>query len=287
MDQYSFIWYFFVYGMLGWCAEVMYATLVERVFVNRGFLNGPICPIYGVGTITVLLFLDPLRANLGILYVASAVLVTLIEGITGYLLDKIFHHKWWDYSSHPFNIGGYVCLLFSLLWGVALVIIVRVVHPAIQKGIRLIPHTAGVVLLVILSGALLADLYVTVAGILKLNKRLEAMEKIAAELKALSNKMGESISGNVLDTLEAQKEGRKMLGDAHAEGMKKLGEIQMEGRKRLEDAQAELRKRYQEMIHYRNKVGNRLLKAFPTMQSRQHQNVLNELKEYVKSRGWK
>ncbi|MDD7770490.1 putative ABC transporter permease [Suipraeoptans intestinalis] len=286
MRVYEFIWYFFAYGILGWCVEVMYATVVQKTFVNRGFLNGPICPIYGVGVAVVLLFLEPLRTNLLLLYIVGTVLVTVIEGITGYVLDKLFHHKWWDYSNRPFNIGGYVCLLFSLIWGVALVAIVLLIHPVIQKGVQLIPTTVGLVLLVLLTGALLADLYVTVAGILKLNKKLEAMEKIAAELKVLSNKVGESLSENVLDTLEVQKEGKKRLEDVQAEGRKKLEEMQLEGRKKLEDAQAELRKRYQEMMDYRSKVGNRLLKAFPKMQSREHQSMLNELKEYARNRKW-
>ena len=110
---------FFVYGFLGWCTEVAFAAFKERRFVNRGFLNGPICPIYGVGVTMVIWCLDPVRENLLILYVASVILVTVLEGLTGYAMDKIFHNKWWDYSNMPMNIGGYVCVLFSLIWGVA------------------------------------------------------------------------------------------------------------------------------------------------------------------------
>ena len=126
MQIYYLMLYFFVYGFLGWCTEVAYATTKQRKFVNRGFLNGPICPIYGVGVTVVVYFLTPYKDNLILLYALSTVLVTVLEGLTGYLMDKIFHHKWWDYTNQPLNIGGYVCLIFSLVWGVACVLIVRV-----------------------------------------------------------------------------------------------------------------------------------------------------------------
>ena len=101
-------------------------------------------------------------------------------------MDRIFHQKWWDYSGQPLNIGGYVCLPFSLIWGVFCVFIVKCFQPLVAHLIGYIPHIAGIVILVILSIAMLADLYVTASAILKLNKRLEAMEKIAAELREFS-----------------------------------------------------------------------------------------------------
>ena len=101
MQIYYLMLYFFVYGFLGWCTEVAYATTKQRKFVSRGFLNGPICPIYGVGVTVVVYFLTPYKDNLILLYALSTVLVTVLEGLTGYLMDKIFHHKWWDYTNQP------------------------------------------------------------------------------------------------------------------------------------------------------------------------------------------
>ena len=150
MQIYYLMLCFFVYGFLGWCTEVAYATTKQRKFVNRGFLNGPICPIYGVGVTVVVYFLTPYKDNLILLYVLSTVLVTVLEGLTGYLMDKIFHHKWWDYTNQLLNIGGYVCLIFSLVWGVACVLIVRVIHPVIHKILTFIPHTLGLIMLAVL-----------------------------------------------------------------------------------------------------------------------------------------
>ena len=217
MQIYYFMLYFYVYGFLGWCTEVCYASLRERRFVNRGFLNGPICPVYGVGVGIVVFLLAFQDWGLVSLYVVSTGLVTTIEGVTGYLMDKIFHHKWWDYSNQPLNIGGYVCLMFSLAWGIACVLIVRVIHPVIYRGLTWIPFTFGIVILVILSAALFSDVCTTTAGIIKLNKKLEMMEKIAVELKEISDLLGENLHENVMETLERSEEARIHLDMAASE----------------------------------------------------------------------
>ncbi len=258
---YYFILFFYVYGFLGWCTEVAYATIREQRFVNRGFLNGPICPVYGIGVGMVVILLTSREWSLVALYVVSTVLVTAIEGVTGYLMDKLFHHKWWDYSNQPLNIGGYVCLLFSLAWGIACVLIVRVIHPIIFKGIVLIPVTAGIILAFILSIALFADIYTTTAEILKLNKKLESMEKISIELKEISNLLGENIHENVMETMERSEGARTQL--------------------ELKTKYAELKEKYAELSERSGVITRRLVGAFPKMESRLYKEPLNELKKYI------
>ena len=273
-ELYYFALSFFVYGFLGWCTEVAYAAAKQGKFVNRGFLNGPICPVYGIGVGVVVQFLTPVENNLVLLYISSTILVTVIEGITGFLLEKIFHNKWWDYSEQPLNIGGYVCVLFSLIWGVFCVLIVKIIHPLIYKVLTMIPLVLGIVVMACLAVGLLADLYVTASGILKMNRRLEAMEKIAAELKDLSNKVGENIYENVMEGMEFQEEKKEQFSNAR-EGLKE----------RLEEPKArmeELKAKYEEMAENRTKVGERLVKAFPKMQSRQHKEIFEELRERVR-----
>ena len=301
MQIYLFILYFFVYGFLGWCTEVAYATVKQKKFVNRGFLNGPICPVYGIGVGTVVILLGSKQWGLAVLYIVSTVLVTAIEGVTGYLMDKLFHHKWWDYSNQPFNIGGYVCLIFSLAWGVACVIIVRVIHPVIQEGIELIPYRLRLVLITVFGTAGIADLYVTTAGILKLNKKLEAMEKIAAELREISDKLGENIHENVMETMEISEERKKQWDTTvsglrerwdhaleeqkdHLEEQKDRMEEQMARIAELRSKRAELKSRYAELAGRSSRVTRRLLGAFPGMESRLHKEILNELKLRVRRR---
>lgn len=287
MGIYEILAYFFVYGVLGWCVEVAFAAVKEGRFVNRGFLNGPICPIYGVGVVSVIFSLQGFSESLLILYLASAVLVTFIEWLTGYVMDRIFHQKWWDYSGQPLNIGGYVCLPFSLIWGVFCVFIVKCFQPLITHLIGYIPHIAGIVILVILSIAMLADLYVTASAILKLNKRLEAMEKIAAELREFSDRMGENIYENVKDGMEKEeqlkskvasmKEVRKELRAEYSAGKEEWYKSQQQ---KLD----ELKGRYDSLVNGLGSVGERLVKAFPNMESRIHKDALREVKKRVAMR---
>ena len=280
MRIYEGLLYFFIYGILGWCAEVAFAAVKERRFVNRGFLNGPICPIYGVGVVMVVVFLEPFEDQWLLLYLASAVLVTLIEGMTGYVLDKLFHHKWWDYSELPLNIGGYVCLLFSVVWGVACVVIVKAVHPLVGDLCALTPLGAGILILSVLSAALAADLTVTVGGILRWNRQLDAMEKIAADLRELSGKMGENIYENVMDTMEL----REKVDAAVEEKRQQLAEQRQLLAETKEQA-AELRRKYKELAERSLRTGRHMLRAFPKLQSRRHKEILEQIRERIRTEG--
>ena len=141
---YEVVWIFVIYAFIGWCTEVAYAATEKGVFVNRGFLNGPYCPIYGCGVLIVVAVLTPLKHNLIILFLGSFLMTSLLEFFTGFILEKAFHNKWWDYSDKPFNIKGYVCLKFSILWGLACSFIMLVLHPIIYRFIKTIPHMLGV-----------------------------------------------------------------------------------------------------------------------------------------------
>ena len=313
MDIYYMILYFFVYGFLGWCAEVGFAAVKEHNFVNRGFLNGPICPIYGVGVTIVIAFLTPYKDNLILLYISSVILVTLLEGVTGWAMDKIFHNKWWDYSKQPLNIGGYVCLIFSLVWGIACVAIMDLIHPLIHQALTFIPRTLGIVLMVILGIAMFADIYVTASAIFKFNKRLASMEKIAGELHEISDQIGEDIYETVVAAMEKQEVSRQKLDEAAAEWkektqeatsgllektqetasglfektqetasglLEKTQEISDEMRSRIGD----LKTRYQDLSIKTPKVSRRLVKAFPKMESRNYKVQLEELRKKVNER---
>lgn len=261
MELYNWNLYFYVYGVLGWCTEVAYAACKHGKFVNRGFLNGPICPVYGIGVGVVVQFLMPLRHQELLLYVASTVLVTLIEGLTGFLLDKIFHHRWWDYSSLRFNLGGYVCLRFSLIWGSVCVFIVKVFHPIVLDLLAMIPFYVGLVMIVILGISLLADLYVTASAILKFNKRLQSMERIAEELRNLSDKMGENIYEGVASSAEAREAGLKRMED----GKNQLASYKENFMDKVEAAQANIQER---MENAQESMQERIESAQESMQER-------------------
>ena len=246
---------FFIYGFIGWCAEVAFAAVKEKKFVNRGFLNGPLCPIYGVGVTAVVMLMRPFEENLLPLFAASAILVTVLEWLTGFLLEVLFHHKWWDYTEMPLNLNGYVCLPFSLMWGSACVVIVKLLHPLIFKGYSFLPVWIGTVFLSVLGAALIADLYDTVSGILKMNKKLEKMEEIVAELHQISEQLGENIYHNVMEGMERQEAIREKREEYHQS---------------IRQREEELREKYAEFMEHSSRTGRRMLRAFPKMQSKRH-----------------
>lgn len=302
MDIYFVALYFFVYSFLGWCTEVAFAAFKEHRFVNRGFLNGPFCPIYGFGVSLVIVFLTPYRSNLIFLYIASVILVTVLEGLTGWAMDKIFHHKWWDYSGMPLNIGGYVCLLFSLVWGVACVFIMNLIHPLIHKGLAILPHTLGIILIVLLGILLIVDTCVTSSAIFKFNRQLEHMEKIAAELHELSEQLGENIYSTTVRVMEAadeiQEKAQDVMEDLHErhqeaaenvrakaqEAMEELYERRQDTAESVREHIEELKNRYSELNQGTGKVTKRLLQAFPTLESHHHKERIDEIRQQLKAK---
>lgn len=287
--MYYLILYFFVYGFLGWCTEVAFAACKERKFVNRGFLNGPICPMYGIGVGIVVQFLTPYKENLVLLYIASVVMVTALEWVTGFILEKIFHNKWWDYSKMPLNLNGYVCLLFSLIWGVACVLIVDFIHPLIHKVLSWIPFPVGMTLIVVLSIVMFVDLYVTASTILKMNKHLEKMKEIAADLHRISDELGESIYQEVVEVLE-RKDGWKLkVQEASGDFKDKIqgasggvkDKIQGVSDEAMEKI-ADLKKKYKEIGGKGTQISRRLLKAFPRIESERYREAMEDLKKFLR-----
>ena len=190
-------------------------------------------------------------------------------------MDKLFHNKWWDYSKLPFNIGGYVCLLFSLIWGVACVFIVYFVHPLIHQVLSLIPHTAGIALIAILGIALLSDMIVTTSAIVKFNQYLELLKHITDELHAISNQIGSELYQNVMHVLDMQESSRQKLDDVKLEVSE---EIRMQI--------VELKTRAQNLGEKVPKPARRLLKAFPKLESRNYKAQLELFRQKLGTAPW-
>lgn len=199
---YNLSFYFIIYAFIGWCLEVIFSFLETGKFVNRGFLNGPICPIYGFGGIIVIVCLRPLSDNLQLLFLGSVILTSILELITGIMLEKIFHRKWWDYSDKPFNINGYICLEFSIAWGIMCVVLVKAIHPIISNSIQVFPVEQGYIIMGIAYISILIDIIVTIAVILRLKNMMESIFAIINKLKGKINRIGETISEEVLELKE-------------------------------------------------------------------------------------
>lgn len=247
------LFYFIIYAFFGWCTEVAYAALCEGKFVNRGFLNGPVCPIYGFGVVAVITLMSPLANNLFILFAGSVILTSLMEYVTGFLLEKVFHEKWWDYSDIPFNIQGYICPKFSLLWGLACVFVVKLVHPTIVIGVKIIPNLAKVIILSVVFTALIVDCILTITSVLKIRKHIRVVYETEQLLKKISDTMGEKISDDVLNVKQKSPE--------------------------IEETLAELRQRYDELV--KNSKDRRLLKAFHNLEKLKNNEAIEGIRQAI------
>ena len=114
---YELFWLFFVYSFLGWIIETVYGSIKKKKFVNRGFFTGPVCFVYGTAAVLMTVFLWELKSSVVALFVGCAVMATIIEWVTGKLLERMNRHKWWDYSNKKWNFDGYICVQYSLIWG--------------------------------------------------------------------------------------------------------------------------------------------------------------------------
>ncbi|NLL71366.1 MAG: putative ABC transporter permease [Epulopiscium sp.] len=181
-DIHILFFFFIAYSFLGWCLEVLFHIYTQKKFINRGFLHGPVCPIYGSGAVLMILFLTPLQGNLLYLFVGGVVVATLLEYVTGYVLELAFDTKWWDYSKEPLNIKGYICLRFSLAWGIAGVFLMKILHPTIEKIILAIPEVVEGHLYTLLLIVFVVDVTLTINSLIEFRKILKELVAIKAEL---------------------------------------------------------------------------------------------------------
>ena len=219
-----------------------------------------------------------MKDNLLLLFFGSMVFTSLLEFIAGFAMERIFHDKWWDYSNNPFNIKGYICLEFSIIWGIACVLVVDIIHPIIMKLVNALPHTLGLWLMGALYVLLVTDAVLTLVELLKLPKRFKAMEELEAAITAVSDAMGE----NIYDSVERGRQRSEAFNEKHpdiaeksreymADMLEKRSEINQKVKER-EDANKEaLAARKAELeaklarLKGRNIVHRRIAKAYPQL----------------------
>lgn len=286
MTLYALLWYFLLYSSLGWAAEVVYQAVTKGLVVNRGFLNGPICPIYGVGMVGVLSLLGRFstggaQANLPLLFLLGMLLATLVELCGGWALDRLFHTRWWDYSDKPFHFHGYICLEFSLIWGFSILIATEEIHPFIRdRVVAPIPHPAGEILLALCYAGFLTDLALTVAMLSRLNRRLQELEEIQARMRGVSDKLSQVIGTTSLKTAQKVGEGQVQAALGRAELKDSVNQRLSAYQREMEQKKAELQRQADQLYSYllRSPMLGRMLDAFPQLRSHDHMELMEALK---------
>ncbi|WP_164845581.1 putative ABC transporter permease [Anaerosphaera multitolerans] len=231
--QYLFL--FFIFSFLGWAVEVLFIFIVHNRYVNTGTLNGPICPIYGFGLLFVLKFIYGLN-NVFLIFLGSALIATVVELIGGLLLYQILHKRWWDYSNIPFNYKGYICLRYSLFWGLGGTFVCYFLMPVILKLNSLLWNLTYLyyALTFAFTTVFIIDVVSSFLSIFKLRSKYAEINNIARELRHLGDEISRRLVDNVPD-LDINKEELKFEYLRIKEKYKNLLERELPKEKRFFD----------------------------------------------------
>lgn len=253
---------FFIYSFLGWCCECVYCSVPAGRLINRGFLNGPLCPVYGFGALAVIHCLTPVNFSLPLLFVCGLLVTSALEYFTGWLLETIFHAKWWDYSNMRFNIRGRVCLLNSVLFGLLGVFVMRVLHPFVGRMVGSLSFVMLIWFASALTTLLAVDLFLSVRTALQLSGKLDALRDALEDARARTDAV----------IMEKKLQLEEQYGASLSERVDRL----------LEKGEGlRLRERLDGLSRSSNILHRRMLDAFPHMQFPRSPASLEALREGV------
>ena len=180
--------FFFLYCFLGWVWESCYVSAKRRQWVNRGFLHGPMLPIYGTGAVIILLATIPVRDSLWLVFLLGMLAATALEYVTGAAMEALFKVRYWDYSKQPFNLNGYICLTSSLAWGFFSILLVRFIHPPIAGLLADVPSWLVDPLALVITVAFTVDVVRSVQEALDLKEVLTRLTEENEDLRRLAKR---------------------------------------------------------------------------------------------------
>jgi uncharacterized membrane protein len=269
---FTLFYYFIIYSFMGWCIETVYATINKKEFVNRGFLHGPFCPIYGFGTLSIIVLLKPIETNYIFLFLGSVFLTSTIEYLTGYILENSFNSTWWDYSDKRYNLHGRICLSFSIIWGFISIFILKVIHPYIVYIVNIIPNSPSMIIFHVMLLYFFIDFTVTVITIFKLKSLLTQLNNAYSEL---TDKLSE-FKFTLVNTPDISEFRIKL------DQLIESAEIKMSKRKSdIENIVKELKNKYDSLLIKRSPNYLRLIKAFPGLKFKGLDSILKDVKTKI------
>ena len=265
VDFYHIANWFYIYSFLGWLWETCYVSVRKGKLINRGFINGPLCTIYGCGALAVYLILLPVSGNLLFLFVGGIVVATALEYVTAVLMENIFHTSWWDYSDNKFNFQGRICLGCSLGWGLFTVGLFRVLHPVVSDIVELYPRRAGEIAVCVITVVYLVDFGFSAAAAFHIHERIpaweQALDQIQAELLVKAREKMESLEQNSGLSRERIK---KHLG-SKLEDITIIKGLEEKRNTMMAEISEELQKRKEAMAGKTSYNMRRFVKAYPNL----------------------
>lgn len=199
MKSVSYIFLLFmIYSFLGWVMEVVLKLITERKFINRGFFIGPYCPIYGTGVLLAIKLLTKFLDEPIVVFILAMVICSLVEYYTSFILEKLFHTSWWDYSDKKYNINGRICLEFMIPFGLGCLLVLYVVNPFITNLLNQIPENILNIIAIVLFIIFLIDVIVSLILIIRFSKisvnaKEDNTEKVTAYVKNVIVNKGKAL----------------------------------------------------------------------------------------------
>lgn len=307
--MYSYAWYhwiafFFIYCFLGWIFESTYVSLKEHRFVNRGFLKLPMLPIYGTGSVMMLWVSLPVQDNPLLVYIFGVIATTILEYLTGYVMEQLFKVRYWDYSYKKYNLHGYICLSSSVAWGFLTLLMTEVLHKPVERFVLGLSLNTELAFIIVVGVLFLADTIRSARNAFSMARALESMIRLKAELESMQVQMA------LLKAVISQRVGeirdeyplpvpqfpsiRDMLvmpdrlSEFKSQTKQKASELKNETEAalyaRLESLAQRLNSAYEKrdsIAGYLNRHRTNLLKRYPTASSRKFAEALKELKDML------
>lgn len=242
--------YLIIYSFFGWILESVLKTVIQRKFVNSGFLHGPFCPIYGFGAGIMLMFLNNFKEKPILLFIIAFFVLSVWEYIVGWMLEKIFKTKYWDYSNYKINLQGRVCLVNSLFWGFLGVIFIKYMHPFIAQKVQLLPENILIYTVTIILLAEIVDLIVSIVKVLNIKTKLDTISQISETIKE------------------------------KLEELKQIANNTQINKEHIQEVIEELKYKQTTIKRKLIRQTNRLKKAFPTMKSETIETI-EKINDYV------
>lgn len=282
---------FFVYCVIGWIYESIYVSVTTKKLTNRGFMRGPVIPLYGCGAIVMLWATIPFRSNIFLTYVSGMLAATLLEYITGVVMEALFKVRYWDYSDKKFNFQGHIWLAASLLWGVFTVLLVYFIQYPMDKLVCSISNKVLRTVVDVVAILFIVDLTLSVKTAIDIRNVLVRMDAVKAELSHMQRRIDIILAFAEDDVSRIRSARHERIADIIDSLEDRLAlvreriDIPDDVRDEIVELRAKvamIKERMPQLAGVKDFLRREMLKGNPTMISKHFAESLEDLKKYIR-----
>ncbi len=280
-SQTQWILMFYIYCLIGWIWECCYVSVQKRKWINRGFLYGPWLPIYGSGAIIILFTTLPVSSDNLLVFLVGMLSATVLEYVTGAVMERLFHMRYWDYSNLPCNVNGHICFGVSIGWGIFSVILIRFIHPPVERFVLAVSGEIADAVSLGLTVLFTVDVTKSVQNALDLKKLMEKLtssSEVVERMEECFHTLTEKMNSNSNRLREYMQEIERSLAEQRERRTKLLASIHAKSAEALKEAELQLQsaKSFQER-EYTEKIRSALVELQTAVQK--HETALADRKD--------